>query len=302
MLRVPQSSLKNLKAYAQLLEKHGMEPGGVITRLAFDYQEAFPKILFNFVAPLVEAEYRKVIDIADGDHVSGMLAAPDFDNAPSTAPVQQTAAISGLAVQAPPVLETAATAPAAQAATPGAAPSVIELPDGRRFDPSTGQFLAPEPITAPPVVAPVLSAVPNHTIELPDGRLFDTVTKQYIERTQPQVQMPAIDPTTITLPDGKFFNTLQQQFVSGPEVGAKAVTPEEPKATRQRASRAKKPVEAQPEPVAAAQQEQPVAQAVQQPAQHVNGADDPGVKPVVSQTSAPMDELLQKLLPPVVKQ
>ena len=305
MMRVPQSSLKNLKAYAQLLERHGMEPAGVITRIAFDYQEAFPKLLFNFVAPLVEAEYRKVIDMAEGDMVTGMLAAPDFENAPSTAPVQQTG-VAGLAPQAPPVLatapilDTAGTAPATQAAHAPAASTIIDLPDGRRFDQATGQFLAPEPEPEP--VAPVLAAVPQTTIELPDGRLFDTVNKVYVERTQPQVQMPALDPTTMSLPDGKFFNTVQKAFVTGPEVGAKQVGVEEPKATRQRASRAKKPAangEAQQQPEAA---QTPVAatgsQTVNTPAEAVKETQDDGVKPVVTTASEPLNEMLAKLLTP----
>ena len=39
--------------------------------LAFDYQEAFPKLLFNFVAPLNDVEYSKVVEIADGQMVHG---------------------------------------------------------------------------------------------------------------------------------------------------------------------------------------------------------------------------------------
>lgn len=336
MLRVPQSSLKNLKAYAQLLERHGFEPGGCVTRMAFDYQEAFPKLLFNFVAPLNDAQYQRVIEMAEGELVTGMLSAPDFENAASTAPQQDTGSqhtgIGGLAPQAGPVL---ASQPVEQpgpilgtqtvlnpqpAVSPThVPPGMIELPDGRLFNQATGQFEAkPEP------QKPVLQTVPSNLIELPDGRLFDPVAKQYVERPQPAVQMAELDPATLTLPDGKFFNTLTKTFVTGPEKGAKEVTQEQPttRARRGRPSKkAEQPVtpgvteqaQAPQEAPQAPAQQQPVqapAQPVQAPAQPVetpapvqapppnaNGDASHGVKPMVSAASLPLQEILQKLVP-----
>lgn len=320
MLRVPQSSLKNLKAYAQLLERHGFEPGGCVTRMAFDYQEAFPKLLFNFVAPLNDAQYQRVVEMAEGDLVTGMLSAPDFENAASTAPQQDTGSqhtgIGGLAPQAAPVLATGPvleTAPVQQASPPAhVPPGMIELPDGRLFNQATGQFEAkPEP------PKPNLQAVPTNLIELPDGRMFDPATKQYVERPQPPVQMAELDPATLTLPDGKFFNTLTKTFVTGPEKGAKEAVPEQP-TTRARRGRPSKKAEQPVTPgvteQAQAPQEAPQAPAqqppVQAPAQPVetpapvqapppnaNGDASHGVKPMVSAASLPLQEILQKLVP-----
>ena len=272
MLRVPQSSLKNLKAYAQLLERHGMEPAGVITRLAFDYQEAFPKLLFNFVAPLPDTEYQRVIDMAEGDMVSAMLAAPDFENAPSTQPVQQDNRITGLAPQQAPVLAT---------------------------EPSLSQ-----PIQASSPI-PSLETVPSNLIELPDGRLFDPATKQYVERTQPQVQMPQLDPNTLALPEGKFFNTVTKEYVTGPEIGAKAVVAEQPvkRERKKREGKAVSPAEVspqQPEPQVQQEAAPPATggQAVEDEEEGADNTPADGVKPVVQQASAPLSEMLKKLLPP----
>ena len=334
MMRVPQSSLKNLKAYAQMLERHGFEPAGCVTRLAFDYQEAFPKLLFNFVSPLSDAQYQRVVEMSDGDLVTSMLAAPDFENAPSSAPHQDTGGqhtgIGGLAPQTAPVLDSQPVqvgpvlqpmqAPV-QAPVQTVPPGLVEMPDGRMFNPATQQFeQKPEP------QKPDLRVVQSNLIELPDGRMFDPATKQYVERPQPAVQMAELDPTTLTLPDGKFFNTVSRQFVTGPEKGAKAVVHEQP-VVRERKRRTKAEMEAarQAEAAAAAgqaqvapgitqpqqpepQPTQPEPQPPQQPQPHQpepttppaanpNGDASHGVRPIISAASLPLQEILQKLVP-----
>jgi hypothetical protein len=289
MLRVPQSSLKNLKAYSQLLERHGMEPGGVITRLAFDYQEAFPKLLFNFVAPLPEAEYQHVIDLAEGDLVQGMLITPDFDNAPSTQPVQQTTTISGMVPQAPPVLETASI----QAEAPVIPGITI---------PSTPPMQVVNAAAVGVQRQDGLMEVSSHLIELPDNKWFDTATNQYVAPPQPQVQMPQLDPTTISLPEGKYFNTVRKEYVTGPELGAKAIGLEQP-TTRERKPRTKKPVQPDEAPQPAMDAAPTTsAQTVETPAQQPNGAAPEGVKPVVTAAPAALSEILGKLLPPNTQQ
>jgi len=191
LLRVLRSSLKNLKVYAHMLERHQMEPGACITRLAFDYQEAFPKLLFNFVSPLNDQQYDKVIDIAEAPNTNLRLAAPDFEVAPSTGSLPNASgSMQGMAVQAPPVL---------QSAVPAVAPVVA-------------------PVIAPQGAIPVPQEAHKSTIiTLPDGKLFDTTTGKYVE---PQVKAKPVseqlDPATIKLPDGKFFNTTSGSFVSGP--------------------------------------------------------------------------------------
>ena len=81
LLRVPPTSLKNLKDYAQLLERHGWEPAGCVTRLSFDYNEAYPKLMFNFVDGLDDNEYAHGRGRSPSrQHDVDMLSAPDFDS------------------------------------------------------------------------------------------------------------------------------------------------------------------------------------------------------------------------------
>lgn len=227
MLKIPQSSLKNLKGYADLLSRHQFETQGCITRMTFDHQEAYPKLLFNFVGPLNEAQYEQALLLAVSDKVKAMLMAPDFDNAPSTHPVQADS-VAGMVPQNPPVIGTAPLMPQTVSAS----------------------------VQQPAPVQPATPATPQAStiIPLPDGRFFDQATGQFVE-----APTPVVDPNVITLPDGKRYNTLTQQYV---EVQAPAqATP----AAKRPAKKAKEPVteqpthvpQASPQPEAEAQQDAP---------------------------------------------
>jgi len=312
LLRVPQSSLKNLKNHAEELARYSFEPQGCVTRLAFDYKEAYPKLLFNFVAPLNDPQYAQVFDLAHSSFVEGMLKAPDFDTAASTGPVQdpmtQHTGIGGLAPQVGPVLYPVQP-------EPGIAANVPSQPF---HDMSTQPNLS-QPIHASPMPQPAgtvvthpepvqLHVVPNNLIDLPDGRRFDTVTKQYVEPPQPKVQMPELDPNVVALPEGKFFNTSTRQYVEGPHLGAKEYVAPEIK------PRAKKAVPKKDEALAAAvppkveaKPAEPVQQAAPEPAQsspqaipeeqpHSNGAD---TKPTVGAAPQSLENILTSLIPPV---
>ena len=84
LLSVPQTSLKNLKEYARLLERQGWEPAGCVTRLQFDPEAEFPKLMFYFVDGLNDAEYDTVVGIAESPATAAMLKAPDFDQTTGT--------------------------------------------------------------------------------------------------------------------------------------------------------------------------------------------------------------------------
>ena len=183
LLKVPATSLKNLKNYAQLLERQGWEPAACVTRLSFDYQEAYPKLLFNFVDGLDDKDYDRGVAIAELATVSSMLAAPDFDMTASHPPAQAEK-LAPRVVQQAPILQ----------------------------DPSV--------VAQAPAEAANIKPARSTVIELPGGELFDTTTGEYIQRTPPKVEMPALDPAIIPLPGGKFFNTTTRQYVSGQEVGS----------------------------------------------------------------------------------
>lgn len=263
LLRTAQSSLKNLKTYAQLLERHQIEPAGCITRLTFDYQEAFPKLMFDFVAPLSDAQYDKAVELAEADNTKAMLLAPDFDDVKSLA---QTPASTGTLevkqVSAAPVLADPGVA-AAMAATAAAVSTsmqsqvpilgqgiaggvnggdpigndawppahVVTLPDGKFFDTLTKAFVErPAPVQQTP-------KLPATVITLPDGKLFDTATGQYVmPEPAPVVQkapepVKELDPATMKLPDGAFFNPVVGGYVTGPYKGDPAITPVQAKTT-----------------------------------------------------------------------
>lgn len=192
MLKVPQTSHKNMKAYVELLARNGYEPGGCITRLSFDYNEAFPKLVFNFVGPLSDAEFDVVTGLVDDPSTLAMLAAPDFDmaqsyqrdNASSTEPIKP------MQRQAPPV-------------------TVAANEERVNFD---QQEQAEEE-------AVEVRTSTEGLIPLPDGSgWLDPATGEVV-RVQAQEE-PADeqeeDPDVVTMKDGRFFNKKTGAFVDSP--------------------------------------------------------------------------------------
>jgi len=271
MLRIPQSSLKNLKNHVQLLERHGFMANACVTRLSFDPTAAYPKLLFNFARPLTDPQYKEVEGLAESDQVAAMLAAPDFDNAATPAPAQ-TGQMHGFAPQEAPLI-VPDTAPQAQ---PEQAAAVIV--------PEAEEVTSPASAAAP-------HEVPSTVIELPDGQMFDTATGEYVERAQPAVQMPELDPDTIKLPEGTYFHRVRREYVTGPEKGAPIATPPQP-ATRERKARAKPKVEAKEEApkIEPAKVEEPPVQEAK-PANGMDDSDD--VKPVVTAAVPELDDILK---------
>ena len=267
MMRVPATSLKNLKAYAQLLERQGWEPAGCVTRLSFDYQEAYPKLLFNFVDGLNDSEYDKVVAIAESPQTSTMLSAPDFDMAASQPPVQVEKTEQRVR-QATPVM---------------AEPEVVQ-------EASLSQPIQASPMPAHTEVkaAAAVQEVKSELVELPDGTLFDPSTGEYVERPAPKVDMPANDPDVLTLPEGRFFNRKTRLFVTGPEIGAKPVVEEEAPKRRGRKPKAEEAPEKKAEPEAKVEE---------QPAEKLagNGATDAGEK--VKTAPAALDDLIRTVFP-----
>lgn len=313
LMRLPQTSLKNLKAYADMLERHGFEPSACITRMQFDYQEAYPKILFNFVAPLNEVEYKKSVELAESANVAAMLQAPDFETALSTKPVQAET-LTGHVPQRAPIIPGVTDQPVADH------PTVNDpvLDRAREMANSIFPVARQAPVATPPI-----QAVPQteDMIELPDGRFFNSTTGQFVERSaRMQFNMPEKDPDTMKLPDGQFFNRRLNAFVTGEEKGAQPVTaanapqrttrtrkPKEPNATQGAASG-----QAQAQPQQQAPVEGPATQTNGTPADQVaaldaitdtptqepvaNGTGD-GSGPVVSAASMKLEDVLKALNP-----
>lgn len=74
LLRVPAASLKDLKAYGDLLNQHQYPYYAAATRIAFDSNEAFPKFVLSAIRPLNEAEAGVIKALRDDKRVATVLA------------------------------------------------------------------------------------------------------------------------------------------------------------------------------------------------------------------------------------
>ena len=73
LLRVPAASLKDLKAYGDLLNSYQYPYYAVATRISFDPKEAYPKFVFSAIRPLTDDEARKIMALRDDKRVSTVL-------------------------------------------------------------------------------------------------------------------------------------------------------------------------------------------------------------------------------------
>lgn len=75
LLRVPAASLKDMKDYAEFCAKElGMPTYAIVTRLSFDADEAFPKLVFKPIRALTDADIDVVEGMRESDHVTRMLS------------------------------------------------------------------------------------------------------------------------------------------------------------------------------------------------------------------------------------
>jgi hypothetical protein len=273
-LRVPQSSLRNLKAHAELLERYGVDMKACITRLSFS-NEAFPQLLFTYVNILTEPQWDWVAEMAASPLVQGMVHTPDFENA-TTTPQQQT-----IGAQQPLQPLPVQPVPDAFNKLMGGTEEEVEEETASHVKQSLSQPIQPSPM-------PPFQTVPSGLLELPDGTFFNPATGEYVERPAAKVEMPALDPDTLALPDGRFFNKRTNAFVAGPEIGAATAAPEP---ARKPKPKAKAKVEAAPEPA-------PGVTAMTVPAAPAPVEDAPkpeqgnGVKPA----PAALDDVLREVM------
>lgn len=305
LMRVPATSLKSLKAYAQMLERNGWEPAACVTRLSFDYNEAYPKLVFNFVDALTDQEYAQVVQIAESPSTASMLEAPDFDtgvpaNPTPNANLEQRVRQAEPGLQDPSILggQQAGAQPAQQQQEPPMRQGVQaqgSLADILQGQPAHAESLAPG---AAGIFKPQTQAA-DPIIELPTGERFNTATGEFLPVGEPKVEMPSFDPATIALPDGRFFHQPSGKFVVGPEVGAPEIgkgPTEPPKRTRTRTKKDPAPAAATPE---AGQQAAPeaAAPAGEQPPAAANGNGAAAAGPAILPASAALNDILKSVLP-----
>jgi len=231
LLRLPPTSLKPMADYGRHLENAGYPYQAVLTRLSFATENykgkdvGYPLLKFEIAQDqmrgengiLSQSDFAFVKKMETDPRVERMLRAKqDGVNADApradmqdrfTANANQAyAAIGGQEqVQAAPVspppmfTQPAPVQAAPQPAPVQAAPALIELPDGRWYNPATKQYVEPP--------APSVPARPESVIELPDGKLYDMATKQYwptefvvpapAPAPQPQAAPPAPAPAPL---------------------------------------------------------------------------------------------------------
>jgi len=131
LLRIPAASLGNLVAYDDRLKQAGIAYFGVSTKISFDSEAAYPKMVFDYDADGTQALHadpaktQTILNLRDGDAAKRILSTSTSDEhgAPSPAPTPQPAP-----VVKPPVQEvvqevpTATPEPAKEVPPPAAAP------------------------------------------------------------------------------------------------------------------------------------------------------------------------------------
>lgn len=125
LLRIPAASLKDLKAYGELLSSYGHNYYGVATRVSFDPKEAYPKFVFSAMRPLTEIEAKEIAALREDRRVANIL-----NEAQELGPRQEVASVPSSPFEQPvparpaaAVQATASSAPTAKSPSkPKAAP------------------------------------------------------------------------------------------------------------------------------------------------------------------------------------
>ena len=123
LLRVPPSALGDLAAYAQKLKSAGVPYYAVVTKLSFDLDASYPKIKFDYVKTVTNAEEAQTIlslrSSPEVEAVTSSVTVPTSSEGSTSEPAKAEPA-----PPAEPAAETASEAP--QPATTEASPSTAE--------------------------------------------------------------------------------------------------------------------------------------------------------------------------------
>ncbi len=112
LLRVPPASFKELVRYSKHLSDIGGQFSAVVTRIGFDLEAAFPKLVMREVRGLTIEEYKQVVEMRTLDTVERMLSASEQDIAaiaPDPGATESAAPSKEEAEASPPPKEIAAT-------------------------------------------------------------------------------------------------------------------------------------------------------------------------------------------------
>jgi hypothetical protein len=151
LLRVPAASMNELKTYSLQLGQKGYAPAMVATKLRFDINEAYPKILFSAIRKLTPEEVATVKELRADERVERIIAEAVEVTSEENGGDDMTAALD--AAPAPAALPAKVTAPAPKPAPKPAAPAAKPAPKVAAAPaPKPAPAPAPKPAPAPATV------------------------------------------------------------------------------------------------------------------------------------------------------
>lgn len=197
----------------------------VLTEAEYDHVEYLTRVSETDPSVLGDERVRRILeapppadDVDPAEHAGQAITNRNDAPVVPAATMPQTAGAAGAgwkpgATPPGPVVGVApgATGPAANVAgQAGAAPAgipagIVTLPDGKYFDPATGQYWTPPP--PPPPAAPA-----EDIIALPDGRMFNRTTGQFVDPAPAPVVPPQPPADAVKLPDGRIFVPSTNSF------------------------------------------------------------------------------------------
>lgn len=135
LLRVPAASLGNLVAYDNMLKKANAAYFGVATKISFDMEAAYPKLVFEYdpdnTAGMDASAGETIIELREGDEVARILSTQsNHEHGSEAGGAGSTPPPATPAVAPPPVVEVAAPEPEPEpvAAAPVTQPVEPETP------------------------------------------------------------------------------------------------------------------------------------------------------------------------------
>lgn len=138
LLRVPAASLKGLRQFAQRLNGRNMDFRAIVTKLSFDQEVSFPKLVFKEMRWLTEDELRSALELRNHPNVQAIMGgaseigtnAPalgdDFDTSVPPPSAALLAQMNGEAPAAPAAAPAPAKAAPKKAAAKKATPPKAE--------------------------------------------------------------------------------------------------------------------------------------------------------------------------------
>jgi len=117
LLRIPAASLKDLKAYGEMLNSYGYPYYAVASRISFDPKEAFPKFVFGAIRPLTDDEAAQVAELRDDKRVTQLLNEATEQKQAAQQEEQEAVPASPFEMAASPAPKTAPTATGATSPT-----------------------------------------------------------------------------------------------------------------------------------------------------------------------------------------